>query len=254
MFKRMVIVLGLVLTLTVPVPVWVLAQTVINNDGTTLKQIIIFGRHSIRSATTATTTLDKMAVDPYPPFERRAGLFDPAWEACGSPPWRLLPPIPALRGTSDGQRSNRCSALVFPFQFHRALMGNSRRIWDRVDPELTVPVHSFPIGQPDPVFDPIAANVAKVDPVRAATQVQEIFNSGAALTSAYSGEYSLIRSVLFDYPLGTQPPPPTPSYCPQSSHSPCTDPTAQAITLTPNTTSQLYTGGVINVGGLSNHH
>ncbi len=70
LFKRMVIVLGLVLTLTVPVPVWVLAQTVINNDGTILKQIIIFGRHSIRSATTATTTLDKMAVDPYPPFER----------------------------------------------------------------------------------------------------------------------------------------------------------------------------------------
>ena len=58
--------------------------------------------------------------------------------------------------------------------------------------------------------------------------------------------------MLFDYPLGTQPPPPTPSYCPQSSHSPCTDPTAQAITLAPNTTSQLYTGNIINVGGLSN--
>ncbi len=80
-------------------------------------------------------------------------------------------------------------------------------------PNSTAPVHSYPLGQPDPVFDPIGANVAKVDPVRAATEVQEIFNSGAALASAYSGEYSLIRSVLFDYPLGTQPPPPTPQYC-----------------------------------------
>ena len=77
-------------------------------------------------------------------------------------------------------------------------------------PNLTVPVHSYPISypisQPDPVFDPIAANVAKVDPNIAATQVQEIFNSGAALASAYSGEYSLIRSVLFGLP-SDQPPP-----------------------------------------------
>ena len=82
LFKRVVIVLGLVLTLTVPVPVWVLAQTVTNNDGTTLKQIIIFGRHNVRSATTATSILDEMAVDPYPPFDVSPGcLTGHGWDA-----------------------------------------------------------------------------------------------------------------------------------------------------------------------------
>ena len=64
-------------------------------------------------------------------------------------------------------------------------------------------VHSYPMKQPDPVFDPILAQVARVDPVRAATEAQALFNNGEALASAYSGEYSLIRSVLFDYPLRT---------------------------------------------------
>jgi 4-phytase/acid phosphatase len=109
-------------------------------------------------------------------------------------------------------------------------------------PDSTASVHSFPLGQPDPVFDPILAKVAEVDPVRAATEAQGIFNNGAALASAYSGEYALIRSVLFDYPLGTQPPPDTPAGL--------VDPTSQAITLTANTTPPLYTGGVITDGGL----
>ena len=64
MLKRVVIVLGLVLTLTVPVRVQVLAQTIANlNDGTTLKQIIVFGRHSIRSSTACPAQLEQYAVD-----------------------------------------------------------------------------------------------------------------------------------------------------------------------------------------------
>ena len=83
-------------------------------------------------------------------------------------------------------------------------------------PGATIPVHSYRIAdpntgtpaEPDPVFDPIAAKVVTVDPVRAVTEVQGIFGSGAAIASAYSGELSLIRSVL--YPPGTQPMPGAP--------------------------------------------
>jgi 4-phytase/acid phosphatase len=120
-------------------------------------------------------------------------------------------------------------------------------------PSFPPPVHSFSVNPqvPDPVFDPIAAGVAKVDPNLAAAQVQGIFNSGEALASAYSGEFSLIRSVLFDYPLGTLPPPPTPQYCPSSqTQTPCIDPTAIPIPLTANT-QNIMTGNVINAGGLS---
>ena len=76
MFKRMVIVLGLVLALTVPVQVP--AQTITNaDDGTTLKQIIIFGRHSIRSSTVDLAILQPIAVDSYPPFEVPTGYLTP---------------------------------------------------------------------------------------------------------------------------------------------------------------------------------
>ncbi|MGA2940045.1 MAG: hypothetical protein ABSF52_23525, partial [Syntrophobacteraceae bacterium] len=71
MFNRMVIVLGLVFALTVPVQVP--AQTGPNNDGTTLKQIIIFGRHSIRSSSVDLALLQPFAVDVYPPFEVATG-------------------------------------------------------------------------------------------------------------------------------------------------------------------------------------
>jgi len=249
MFKRMVVLLGLVLMLTVPVPGPVLAQTIINNDGTTLKQIIVFGRHSIRASTVAPLTLSQYAVDLYPSFTVQTGCLTPngtqAETLLGAYYRQYLLHEGLLTG--DDHTDAVCS-------YFRS--NSIERSWATADafgtgliPEVTVPVHSYPIGQPDPVFDPILAKVAtKVDANLAATQVQEIFNSGAALESAYSGEYSLIRSVLFDYPLGTQPPPPTPSDC---NSYPCVDPTAHAITLTANTTLPLYTGGVINMGGLS---
>ncbi len=105
----------------------------------------------------------------------------------------------------------------------------------------TVPVHSYPLGQPDPVFDPVSANVATVAPVRAANEVQAIYNSGTALSSAYSGEFSLIRSVLFDYQNGIQPLPPAPPGI--------TDPTTQPIPLDATTTT-LSTGDAVQEGGL----
>jgi 4-phytase / acid phosphatase len=45
-----------------------------------------------------------------------------------------------------------------------------------------VPIYSYPLGQPDPVFDPIAANIVTLDTQRAAEEVSGIFN-GSALAS-----------------------------------------------------------------------
>jgi 4-phytase/acid phosphatase len=244
MFKRMVILLGLVLALTVCVPVWGLAQTIADaQDNTTLKQIIIFGRHGVRSPTTGPSILSQMAVDSYPSFEVQPGYLTPhgrqAEVLLGTyyRKYLLHEGLLTSNDQKDAVRSYfRSNSIERSYETAAAFQG-------ALIPNSTVSVHSFTFGQPDPVFDPILANVAKVDPVRAATEVQAIFNSGAALASAYSGEYSLIRSVLFDYPLGTQPPPDTP---PSK-----VDPTSQAITLTANTTPPLYTGGVIAVGGLS---
>src|ERR1039458_1074185 len=58
-----------VLLLAVAMEGPVLAQTIKPaDDGTVLKQIIIFGRHSIRSATSDTNTLNQFSANPSPGF------------------------------------------------------------------------------------------------------------------------------------------------------------------------------------------
>ncbi len=257
LFNRMVILLGLVLTLTVPVPGPVLAQTITNaNDGTTLKQIIIFGRHSIRSSTTCPSQLAQYAVQPWPPFEVLPGCLTPNGTQAETLLGAYYRQYLLYEGLLTGNDQTDAVRSYFRANSIERSWATADALGTGLIPNVTVPVHSYPINttnyQPDPVFDPIAANVAQVDPNLAATQVQEIFNNGTnatnatTLASAYSGEYSLIRSVLFNYPLGTQPPPPTPSGY--------VDPTAPAITLTvspPAPTAPLYyTGAIINVGGL----
>jgi 4-phytase / acid phosphatase len=249
LFRRMVVLLGLVLTLTIIVPVWVSAQTITDaNDGTTLKQIIIFGRHSIRSSTQGPSELRRFAVDPYPSFHVQPGYLTPRGRQAeillGTYYRDYLLHEGLLTGNDriDAERSYFRSNSIERSYVTAHAFGTG------LIPHFKVGVHSYalghpPIGQPDPVFDPILTGVVKeVDTARAATEAQALFNSGRALASAYSGEYSLIRSVLFDYSLGTQPPPPKPSGK--------VDPTAQKITLTANTTPPLYTGGVIDMGGL----
>ena len=53
------------------------AQTLANhvNDPTVLKQFIIFGRHSVRSATAPDATLATLASQPYPDFGVGAALL-----------------------------------------------------------------------------------------------------------------------------------------------------------------------------------
>ena len=250
MFKRMVIVLGLVLTLTVPFHSPVLAQTIANpNDGTTLRQIIVFGRHSIRSSVTCPAKLEQYAVQLYPDFGVSTGCLTPNGSAAETLLGAYYRQYLLQEGLLTGNDSLDAARSYFRSNTIERSWMTATAFGTGLIPNLTVPVHSYPISypvsQPDPVFDPILANVAKVAPNIAAAQVQEIFYSGAALESVYSDEYSLLYSVLF----GTQSPPPT--GCP--SQNGCIDPTAQAITLTPTTpttTIPLYTGNIINIGGL----
>ena len=197
--------------------------------------------------------LQPFAVDVYPPFEVTTGCLTPNGVKAETLLGAYYSQYLSYEGLLTG--NDRTDAL------HSYFRSNSiERSWMTANalgtgliPSFPPPVHSFSVNPqvPDPVFDPIAAGVAKVDPNLAAAQVQEIFNSGEALASAYSGEFSLIRSVLFDYPLGTLPPPPTPQYCPSSqTQTPCIDPTAIPIPLTANT-QNIMTGNVINAGGLS---
>ncbi len=248
---RTAVLLGLSLALAIPTPVP--AQTIKDaNDGTILKQILICGRHSIRTATKDPSQLAAFAVDAYPNFVTETGAV-----------------VTTGYLTPRGRQAEVLLGAYFhDYLLHEGLLTDnaqedSARSYFRaapiertnvtaaafqagVIPSVTAPmVHSFPISPDqlptDPVFDPIFTKVVTVDTERAVSEAQGIYNNGNALLSANSGEYSLIRSVLFGYSLGTQPPPSTPDGK--------TDVTSESIPLTANTT--LYTGNVINIGGLS---
>jgi 4-phytase/acid phosphatase len=217
-------------------------------DNTTLKQIIIFGRHSIRAPTSNPSSLAQYAVDTYPDFTVPTGYLTSRGQQAASLLGSYFHDYLLFEGLLTGDAQTDISRSYFRANSIQRSNVTAAKFGEGLIPGATIPVHSYNIADgatpavPDPVFDPILTKVATVDTARAVNEVQGIFNSGSAISSAYSGELSLIRSAL--YPSGTQP-------TPGALHG-STDPTSQAshpITLTAST-STLYTGGVINIGGL----
>jgi len=235
-----VILAGLLLALGIAVPMS--AQTVTNDD-TILKQIIIFGRHSVRSPAISQADYAQYSPRPYPDF----GVLQPGYLTVhGQQAEVLLGAYYRSYLLSEGLLTGDAGADLARSYFRANSIQRSNLTATKLGAGLfngpTVPVHSYPLGQPDPVFDPVLANVAEVDPVRAAKEVQAFYNSGTALASAYSGEFALVRSVLFNYQNGVQPPPATPAGV--------TDPTSLPIPLDA-VTGLLYTGNAVVEGGLA---
>ncbi len=218
------------------------AQTVQSGDDTVLKQIILFGRHGVRSAAFPSSTLATLAVRPYPDFGVPTGYLTlhgaKAEYLLGNYYREYLLSEGLLTGdtTKDLAHSYFRANSIQRSNISAAVLGLG------LFPFTLVPVHSFALGTPDPVFDPISTKVATVDTARAVTEVAGIFNSGLALASASSPEFSLIRSILLNYPNGTQPPPPAPSGI--------VDATSLPIPLTAVTTN-VATANVIKLGGLA---
>ena len=224
--------------LAVPAGAQIVSAT---DDGTVLKQIIIFARHGVRSSTVSPSDYAKLSPAPYPDFGVPPGyLTTHGWQAESllgayfrdyllherllTGRVELDAPHAYFRANSI-QRSNVTAAAFGAGLFEGTV----------------VPVHSFALGQPDPVFDPISAGVVTIDATRAAAEVRQIYNSGTAVSSAYSGEFGLVRSVLFDYQLGLAPPPAAPAGV--------LDVTALPIPLDA-VTSGIATGNVVNLGGV----
>ena len=250
-FKCKVILIGLLLIFTIAVPV--LAQTINTDDDTTLKQIIVFGRHSIRSALANAATLDQFAADPYPPFTGvPVGYLTPNGRQAASLLGSYFNAYLTQEGLLTGNTATDMPRLYFrAYSIQRSNI-TATYFGMGLIPGATVPVHSYELGTTDPVFDSVAAGVAKVDPQRAQNEVEGIYGSPGALMSAFSGELSLISSVLYPpggtpplQPPGTLPPTPPAPPSPQGSY----DPTTIPFTFTAyNPVTK--TGSSINLGGL----
>jgi len=218
----------------------------VGDDGTILKQIIVFGRHSIRASTSDPSDLARFSADPYPDFVGvPKGYLTPRGRQAASLLGSYFRDYLLNEGLLTGHDQTDLSRSYFRAEPIQRTNITAAKFGAGLIPGATIPVHSYRIAdgdtfaEPDPVFDPILANVATVDPVRAVTEIQGIFGTGTATASAYSGELSLIRSVL--YPPGTQPT--------NGALQGSVDPTSLPISFSASTTI-LYTGGVINVGGL----
>ena len=238
LFKGKFILTCLVVALAIAVPVP--AQTVNDaDDGTTLKQIIIFGRHGIRSSTVAPSTLAQFSANPYPAFVGvPTGYLTPNGREAARLLGSYFRDYLLHEGLLTGADQTDLSRSYFRANSIQRSNVTAAMFGAGLIPGAAIPVHSYEIADngapavPDPVFDPVLAlpNVVTIDPDRAVTEVQGVFGSGAALASAYSGELALVRSVL-------TPPGPV-------------DPTSQPITLTAYTPI-VATGAAINVGGLN---
>jgi 4-phytase/acid phosphatase len=229
---------GLWLTLAIGTPVP--AQTVANDD-TILKQIIVFGRHGVRAPTPSPAAYAVYSPRPYPDFGAPPGYLTVHGQQAATLLGAYFRQYLLAEGLLTGDAGTDLGNSYFRANSIQRSNLTATMFGEGLIPGVTIPVHSYPLGQADPIFDPISTGVAAVDANRAANEVQEVYNGGTALASAYSGEFSLIRSVLFNYQNGVQPPPASPPGI--------TDPTAQPIPLTA-ITAGLATGNVVSLGGI----
>ena len=153
LLERLVILTGLLLTLAIPVSVP--AQTIANgNDGTILREIIIFGRHSIRTATSDQTTLDQYSANTYPVFndQQTTGYLTPNGQAAAE----LLGAYFNEYLTSEGLMTGDPQTDLARTYFRANSIQRSNVTADKFGVGLiyganppsnaTVPVHSFAIA------------------------------------------------------------------------------------------------------------
>lgn len=236
-FQREAILGSLLAALAIaPVP----AQTVTNDD-TILKQIIIFGRHSVRAPTMKPADYAQYSPRPYPNFGVQPGYLTVHGQQAATLLGTYYREYLLSQGLLTGDATTDLAHSFFHANSIQRSNVTAMMIGQGLIPGVTIPVHSFPLNALDPIFEPIVTGVAAIDPDRAANEVRELYNSGTALSSAYSAEFALIRSVLYNYQNGAQPLPAAPSGV--------TDPTAQSIPLDP-VTSGAYSGNTVNIGGL----
>jgi len=183
------------------------AQTV---DDTQLKQVIIFGRHSVRSPLAPNSVLNTFAAQPFPDF----GIPPGNLTANGAKLETILGGYYRLWLTQQGLLSGNDTADA-NFVYFRAntlerTQATAQAFAAGLLPATTIHVNVYQQGS-DPLFDPVGAGVAQFDAARQVAAVEgRVGGNPQSLATAYAPEFDLARSVLFDYQAGQTPAPATP--------------------------------------------
>jgi 4-phytase/acid phosphatase len=209
-------------------------------DDTQLKQVIVFGRHSVRAPVATNTQLDTFSVQNFPPFGVDAGILTPNGEKLET----ILGGYYRLWLTQEGLLTGNDTADANFVFFHanaiQRTVDTAQHFWTGLLPAAPVNVQYLtPSTASDPLFDPVDAGVAQLDTQKAIDSVMgRVGGNPQLLASAYAPEMALTRSVLFNYSLGQTPLPGIPNKK--------TDVTAIPFAITAGTE-----GAPIGLGGLT---
>jgi 4-phytase/acid phosphatase len=182
-------------------------------DDTELKQVIIFGRHGVRTPILPNSALNAFSGQPYPTFSASGiGVLTPN----GGTNEILLGGYFRLWLTQEGVLTGKDAADA-AFMYFRAngaplIVDTARAFAAGLLPLATVGVNSYTPPAIDPLFDPVDAGVAVLDyPMAAAAVNGRLGGNPQALASALAPELALTRSILFNYPVSQTPTPATPT-------------------------------------------
>lgn len=207
-------------------------------EDTQLKQVIIFGRHAVRTPNAAASVLNNFSVRPYPGFPVSGiSVITPNGktnETILGGYFRLwLTQEKLLTGDDAADRA---------FVYLRAdgaplLIDTAQAFAAGLLPGAQTTVNTT--SSADPLFHPVEAGIAQLNEKMATAAVNgRLGGNPQSLATAYAAELALLRSVLFQYSADTTPPPATPAGK--------VDVTVAPIVLTAGTSSAMP----VNLGGL----
>ena len=182
-------------------------------DDTQLKQVIIFGRHGVRTPSLPNNSADALSALPFPAFSvSGVDILTPN----GARNETLLGGYFRLWLTKEGVLTGKDPADA-SFLYLRAdgtplMVGTAQAFAAGFLPGAAINVNSIAPPAFDPLFDPVDAGVAHLNYKMAIAAVQgRLSDDPQSLAFAYAPELALTRSVLFNYPAGQTPVPPTPA-------------------------------------------
>jgi 4-phytase/acid phosphatase len=188
---------------------FLVAQTA---DDTQLKQVIIFGRHAVRSPLLPNSVLNHFSAQPFPEFSSAGGNIT----TNGSTNETLLGAYYRLWLTREGLLTGNDAADSAFVYFHAngtpLIVDTAQAFWKGMLPAAPVNVNHLGPTKSDPLFVPVNAGVARLNEQMAVAAVLgRLGTNPQALSSSYAAELALTRSILFNYPSGQSPAPATPS-------------------------------------------
>jgi 4-phytase/acid phosphatase len=217
-------------------------------DDTQAKQVILFGRHAVRTPVLPNSALNGFSAQPYPVF--------PDVPPGPPPPIAVITPNGATdetilgsyfhlwlkqEGLLTGNDSADAKFVYFRANDTPLITDTAQAFWTGMLPAAGPPNVNVVSPGSDPLFDPVGAGVALLDyPMAVAAVNGRLGSNPQALATAYAPELALTRSVLLGYPVNETPAPLAPP-----NVTDVTDFTANPITATAGSSSV-----PVNLGGL----